>query len=262
MLRWLPLLAAPALAVGVARFGPKHCVSVARSDKTGTCVLRTNCEGLDLEQVEFSFTCQLPGVLQKHSFGKGGFDAIEEFDTSVKCDSCGLPQEVARSLKKAAFLNATPTKVLEKTVSAAVVQKETTTTTTTTVIYPSVSYGPGNCIETWLKTDNATVTAGVAAAAPAVAVPAAAPAGSAPPAEAPPAETPPAEAPPAEAPPAEAPAFLQSNTTATDGEKGVCFVRTRCSAIADDVWQEYPVGVIALDRNGVPVRHLFGRTFL
>merc|ERR1719276_464813 len=85
-------------------FGPKHCVSVSRNEKTGTCVLQTRCESLKLDDVEFAFTCKRPGILQKHSFGKGGFDPVEEFDTSVKCDVCGLPSEVGLSLKRAQFL--------------------------------------------------------------------------------------------------------------------------------------------------------------
>lgn len=83
-------------------WGPKHCVSVSRKSDTGTCVLQTDCGNMNLDDVEFAFTCQRPGILQKHSFGKGGFDSQETFDTSVECDVCGLPSEVGQSLKQSA----------------------------------------------------------------------------------------------------------------------------------------------------------------
>jgi len=53
-------------------FGPQQCVSVYRDQNTGTCNLETKCEGKDLSNVEFAFTCHLDNVIQKHSFGKGG----------------------------------------------------------------------------------------------------------------------------------------------------------------------------------------------
>ncbi len=82
-------------------FGPNSCVAVKRNEQTGTCVIETNCaSSVNLDAVEFAFTCQLPTMLQKHSFGKGGFDQVESFDTSVKCDSCGLPAEVLSEVGK------------------------------------------------------------------------------------------------------------------------------------------------------------------
>merc|ERR1711904_58718 len=64
------------------------------SHTEGSCVLSTNCDGLDLSAFEFAFDCKAPdGVVQRHSFGFGGFDAQEEFDTSVKCSTCSEPQQ-------------------------------------------------------------------------------------------------------------------------------------------------------------------------
>ncbi len=89
------------LSSTVSTYGPAHCVSVSRNPQSGTCVLATHCpENVSLDSVEFAFTCKKPGLLQKHSFGKGGFDSVEEFDTSVACDVCGLPPELNASLKK------------------------------------------------------------------------------------------------------------------------------------------------------------------
>merc|ERR1711937_1005201 len=59
----------------------------------GTCVLQTNCAGVDTSKFEFAFDClSSAGLLQKHSFGFGGFDDIEEYDTAVKCKECSIAQ--------------------------------------------------------------------------------------------------------------------------------------------------------------------------
>merc|ERR1719375_490010 len=104
------LMALPALAAGAAMrqkslrtarldsdhdatgYGPGKCVGVQRS-KGGTCVLSTHCkEDDDLETVEFAFLCVLGnGEVQKHSYGKGGFDPDESFDSSISCAQCLLP---------------------------------------------------------------------------------------------------------------------------------------------------------------------------
>jgi len=72
-------------------FGPAGCASVARS-KSGTCVLTTSCDGEDLSRVEFAFNCRESkkqgGGLVRHSYGQGGFDSLEDFDTGVKCSRC------------------------------------------------------------------------------------------------------------------------------------------------------------------------------
>lgn len=219
-------------------FGPKHCVSVSRNEKTGTCILRTDCQNIKLDEVEFAFTCRKPGVIQKHSFGKGGFDPVEEFDTSVKCDVCGLPSEVAMSLKRAQFLGSSTTgteavkvsevakkssnqaetvsikEVSQKEEKASHDQDEVAKQTSTvgsavgSTVDNKVSYGPQNCVTTWLQADaSATVGSGAK----------------------------------------------------TDGEAGVCIVKTDCGNIPAATFENYPVGVIAVNKDNVPVRHLFGK---
>jgi len=56
-------------------------------------VLATDCTGFDLSQVEFAFDCLEAngGGLVRHSFGRGGFDVNEEFDTEVRCERCMPP---------------------------------------------------------------------------------------------------------------------------------------------------------------------------
>jgi len=71
-------------------FGPGHCVSLSQSNK-GSCVIATDCEDQDTSHFEFAFDCEggqrSPGLV-RHSFGVGGFDPNEEFDTEVVCERC------------------------------------------------------------------------------------------------------------------------------------------------------------------------------
>jgi hypothetical protein len=75
-----------------ARFGPSNCVSVTRSSE-GTCVITTDCENLDTSNTDFAFDCVGKNTV-RHSFGFGGFDTQEEFDTDLKCDECNIPSPV------------------------------------------------------------------------------------------------------------------------------------------------------------------------
>eukprot|EP00929_Paragymnodinium_shiwhaense_P076470 TRINITY_DN3932_c0_g1_i1.p1 TRINITY_DN3932_c0_g1~~TRINITY_DN3932_c0_g1_i1.p1 ORF type:complete len:712 (-),score=245.36 TRINITY_DN3932_c0_g1_i1:95-2230(-) len=73
--------------------GPQNCVAFSRSS-AGTCVIETNCQGRDISQVEFAFDCEATdGDIVRHSFGKGGFDVDELFDTEVPCARCLVPTE-------------------------------------------------------------------------------------------------------------------------------------------------------------------------
>lgn len=73
-----------------ASFGPKNCVMLTHSS-AGSCVISTDCEGADLSETEFAFDCVQKDGIVRHSFGTGGFDSREEFDTEVKCDRCEKP---------------------------------------------------------------------------------------------------------------------------------------------------------------------------
>jgi hypothetical protein len=77
-------------------FGPKNCVMLSRS-AGGSCVITTDCEGIDISKAEFAFDCMdqgNKGDIVRHSFGVGGFEANEEFDTEVKCGRCASPTQV------------------------------------------------------------------------------------------------------------------------------------------------------------------------
>lgn len=71
-------------------WGPQKCAELLHSD-AGTCVIRTQCEGVDLSKFEFAFDCVSSGEIQRHSFGIGGFDDDDDFDTNVKCTTCLPP---------------------------------------------------------------------------------------------------------------------------------------------------------------------------
>lgn len=234
-------------AVSVRTFGPKHCVSVYRSESTGTCVMKTACdEGTNLDSVEFAFTCQLPKMLQKHSFGKGGFDANEEFDTNVKCDSCGLPAEVGLSLKKAAEAEKKPIKLVkaEETKKEEVKEEakeevkaeekkeeksDAKFVEKVTVPASAVSYGPKDCVKTWLVSDEGKD-------------------GNKP-----------------ELSKKEVGKTSDNNEkqlkadAAGDGEKGTCQVATTCNKVSVEDFNNYSIGLICVSKDGTPVRHLFGK---
>jgi len=71
-------------------FGPSGCVSLTRSEQS-TCVLTTKCGEADLSNVDFAFVCFNPASETPHSlhsYGHGGFEPSETFDTGVSCNSC------------------------------------------------------------------------------------------------------------------------------------------------------------------------------
>merc|ERR1719181_371212 len=75
-------------------FGPNSCVSVSRSNK-GSCVVSTNCGDKNISTLEFAFVCYNPGTSVPHalhSFGIGGFEANEVFDSGVRCHRCSTVQ--------------------------------------------------------------------------------------------------------------------------------------------------------------------------
>jgi len=104
-------------SVGVS-FGPQNCVSLTRSSG-GSCVLTTSCEGMDTSITEFAFDCINQNVV-RHSFGFGGFESSEEFDTEVKCGRCATvsqqhQSEAAAPVKKVqANLEPTPVHLVPK----------------------------------------------------------------------------------------------------------------------------------------------------
>uniref|UniRef100_A0A7S1S373 Uncharacterized protein n=1 Tax=Alexandrium catenella TaxID=2925 RepID=A0A7S1S373_ALECA len=69
-------------------FGPDGCVGLLKSN-LGTCVIRADCGKADVSKVDFSFVClSKEAVTKQHSYGVGGFDADEVFDSGVPCDGC------------------------------------------------------------------------------------------------------------------------------------------------------------------------------
>merc|ERR1719424_1834991 len=87
---------------GAMTFGPSNCVSLSRSS-AGSCVISTECEGDDISQTEFAFDCISQKHVVRHSFGVGGFEASEEFDTDVKCDRCRNASPIKQAAKPVAL---------------------------------------------------------------------------------------------------------------------------------------------------------------
>jgi len=131
-----------AQATADANYGPHNCVSISRSPQ-GTCVFKTQCTGIDTSKFDFSFSCaDSEGGFALHSFGLGGFDDMEEYDTEVKCASCGAPLPVVTAPARAnlavsAGVSMEPTKKEEFRVA---------------------KYGPeGNCISTYKSKSNTCI---------------------------------------------------------------------------------------------------------
>jgi len=90
-------------AASVVSIGPGSCVSLHRSG-LGSCELTTNCGNEDTTNFEFAFNCQTKdGRVVRHSFGKGGFDAQETFDTEVECVKCLPPSALPQKAVAAAM---------------------------------------------------------------------------------------------------------------------------------------------------------------
>lgn len=88
----LSVLLACEFCSAVAHYGPNGCVRLGKS-AASTCVLTTDCTSVDLSKFEFAFDCEDPrgGTWTRYSFGHGGFDAQEEYDTELVCRTCAEP---------------------------------------------------------------------------------------------------------------------------------------------------------------------------
>lgn len=76
-------------------YGPGGCVSVVRS-RAGSCVVSTDCAGVDLSDFDFSFDCaDTSDGHEMHTLGAGSFDEVEAYDTGVKCAQCLPPTSAA-----------------------------------------------------------------------------------------------------------------------------------------------------------------------
>eukprot|EP00927_Polykrikos_kofoidii_P054833 TRINITY_DN4918_c0_g1_i1.p1 TRINITY_DN4918_c0_g1~~TRINITY_DN4918_c0_g1_i1.p1 ORF type:complete len:524 (-),score=65.33 TRINITY_DN4918_c0_g1_i1:149-1720(-) len=153
----------------LATFGPHDCVTLSRSTK-GTCVLTTRCSSVDTSNTEFAFVClnpanSLPHAL--HSYGRGGFDEEEMFDTGVHCETCATvasafytgDDEVRKSLKSLPRdmlpFSAVPaydvirTEVVDS--RAQIVQPATYVgeSTGSTWLAQATYYGPHSCVTTF-----------------------------------------------------------------------------------------------------------------
>jgi len=210
-------------SVGVS-FGPKNCVMLSRSS-AGSCVITTDCEGVDTTKLEFAFDCVGQSGnedIVRHSFGVGGFEGSEEFDTEVKCSRCAsassmnaakptvkkvkaVPKPVPAAPKPVAaapVVPVVPKKVHTEEIPGAMVFQAKTKTEAKTKMWPFTSskakkeepevvkYGPNNCVSVHKSSE------------------------------------------------------------------GHCIMNTDCAK--DDI-SNYEFGLVCVDKVGSPVKHLFGK---
>lgn len=100
-----------AILVSSIAYGPNDCVSLTRSTR-GTCLFQTNCENVDTSKFEFSFICKRQEKEVRHTYGAGGFDSEEDYDTEMACDECLAPpvqHALVRASGEEAAANATAT---------------------------------------------------------------------------------------------------------------------------------------------------------
>jgi hypothetical protein len=105
----------------------------------GTCVIETNCEADSIKEFTFDFICTDGGGGKvQHSFGEGGFEAKEDFDTGVWCTECS-PVEGG---------------VLATTGTESKTVEEPAATSAPEAVPPSTAsfYGPGGCVATYRST--------------------------------------------------------------------------------------------------------------
>lgn len=71
-------------------YGPESCVGVWRDDKSGACVMQTDCDkDVQLGVYEFGLVCVAEDEeMTRHIFGMGSFAHKETFNTLVKCKQC------------------------------------------------------------------------------------------------------------------------------------------------------------------------------
>lgn len=142
-------------------FGPSGCVSLRLLPATSSCELSTHCDGHDLSKVEFAFTCFLAadgGTMVRHSYGHGGFDEREQFDTGVNCDKCMLAVpapgdngHAARSIKPHRRSMTRPAAHARAAREAAVPRAQPVLANLGQEVRgPRDRFGPSSCISTYL----------------------------------------------------------------------------------------------------------------
>mmetsp|Transcript_53454 Transcript_53454/g.153368 ORF Transcript_53454/g.153368 Transcript_53454/m.153368 type:complete len:607 (-) Transcript_53454:45-1865(-) len=268
------LLACVGHHTAASLFGPDYCVSLSQSS-SGSCVIATNCEGHDLSQFEFVFDCDVAnnGGVVRHSFGKGGFDVNEEYDTEVVCDRCAVPPYLLPTPPPAPKPKPVATPVVTKPVVPAPTAKLAVTAAKTPakrMAHPAASatIAPAPLA----KAAEAPAPKVLAKSAAQAAAPKPAAAASrqkkilkaslltrssaSSPAPAPEKEEevkPPPRAPPPPPPVKYGPRGCVSTFKSKEGH---CIMQTKCTSL--DI-KGYSFGLVCVDKIGQPVRHLFGK---
>ncbi|CAE7502215.1 SCLY [Symbiodinium natans] len=79
----------------IRAFGPENCVSTWRDATSGTCFLKTECEGVQhFDFFDMGFLCENADKAPvEHRFGTMSFARVEVQDTDVACERCMPAQD-------------------------------------------------------------------------------------------------------------------------------------------------------------------------
>jgi len=214
-------------------FGPQNCVSLTRSADGGSCVISTDCEGADLSTTEFSFDCiRQGGEIVRHSFGTGGFDPSEEFDTQVKCKSCETTSPADVVMKEAI-------QAPVKTAQLKKAKEEVHQTVPAPVVFTVRARNSNKAASQGASAGTAQVSA--QADAKASFWPFSGSSATASSSE------------------PEVVKYGPNGCVSTwRSSEGHCIIRTNC-AKGGESFSKYEFGLVCVDKVGSPVRHLFGR---
>jgi len=202
-------------------YGPNGCVALTKSS-TATCVLKTNCRGMDLHAFEFAFDCvSASDDVVRHSYGLGGFDEAEEFDSGVQCDRCETGAEAifaARGRQQKDHQRGAPPAPVPRAAAIADQVAARPTQKLPTLLAPLAL--AGNSVAAKVSTVHAKAVAGAAAHGPVSKY---------------------------------GPDACVSTWRAP---KGNCMMETKCRQTDIDA---YEFGLVCVDSKGVLARHVFGQ---
>lgn len=211
-------------------YGPAECVALRRSS-SGTCTITTNCEGQDTSHFEFAFDCLAPnnGGVVRHSFGLGGFDPNEEFDTEVVCDKCSPP--MATAVAAAAAPPVDPV----KTEAVAAARQQPPAAQPAAIAMKAKSSLGSTVLVSRIERPGLIIPAMAAAIG-----------------LSPSSRTSDQK----DQPPAVVHYGPKGCVSTFKSQEGHCIMQTRC---ADEDIKDYSFGLVCVDKIGLPVRHLFGQ---
>lgn len=210
-------------------YGPEGCVSLDRSP-SGTCILRTNCSAVNTSLFEYEFDCVSASAVLRHSYGLGGFDPVEAFDTGVPCQQCLPPQHALPGAQRSARRSAAPyTHDVAPVPSRLLPAAAAHSPTAAALPVAQRAHTVERAVPAPMPTHALTVLRAK-------------------------------EAPPGILDPtwsSEVSRYGPKECVSTwKSKRGHCIVRTECKGVDT---KDYDFGMVCVDKEGVPTRHFFGK---